>query len=391
MLKAFLFSSRLFFSLWWQSLRRHSDIGRLSFRGRCLRLLLWALSLPLWLLHWCGLALDEILFRGYRRVRIRQPVFILGVPRSGTTFLHRTLAADTARFSTLPTWEALLAPSITQRKFWGLLAGLDRLIGGPFARLVRLLERKLFSALEGVHDVSLDAAEEDYLLLLPLLSCFILFLPFPESGHIWRMARFDWEASPRERDIVMSFYRAMLRKHVYVHGQDRVYLSKNAAFASWPRSILASFPDARFVICMREPHRALPSLLGSLKEGAEFFELDLERGELPLRLSEMMRDYYRYLLTDFPVKAPIVHMDELKRNLVASVEGVYAELGEELSDSYRAKLLELSKEAETFQTQTQAIQPASDHAFYEHQFPWYYELPRRSGAVSPAGEEQNRS
>ena len=32
--------------------------------------------------HWLGLLLDEILFRGYRRVAVERPVFILGVPRT---------------------------------------------------------------------------------------------------------------------------------------------------------------------------------------------------------------------------------------------------------------------------------------------------------------------
>jgi hypothetical protein len=50
--------------------------------------------LLLQLCHWVGFAADEILFRGYRKVQIRDPVFVVGVPRSGTTFLHRLLARD---------------------------------------------------------------------------------------------------------------------------------------------------------------------------------------------------------------------------------------------------------------------------------------------------------
>jgi hypothetical protein len=54
------------------------------------------------------------LFPAFRRQQIRQPVFVLGVPRSGTTFLHRALAADAA-FTTTRTWELLFAPSLCQR------------------------------------------------------------------------------------------------------------------------------------------------------------------------------------------------------------------------------------------------------------------------------------
>jgi hypothetical protein len=37
---------------------------------------------------------DEVLYRGYRKVEVEAPVFIAGQPRSGTTFLHRTMSAD---------------------------------------------------------------------------------------------------------------------------------------------------------------------------------------------------------------------------------------------------------------------------------------------------------
>ena len=36
-----------------------------------------------------GLAVDRVLFRGYRNVRVRAPLFIVGNFRSGSTLLHR--------------------------------------------------------------------------------------------------------------------------------------------------------------------------------------------------------------------------------------------------------------------------------------------------------------
>ncbi|MGB1248157.1 MAG: hypothetical protein ACPG4Z_04675, partial [Chitinophagales bacterium] len=35
-----------------------------------------------------GRILDEIFFRGYRKVDLSSPVFIISNPRCGTTFLH---------------------------------------------------------------------------------------------------------------------------------------------------------------------------------------------------------------------------------------------------------------------------------------------------------------
>ena len=46
------------------------------------------------LINWIGLKLDDLLARDYQQQEVQQPVFILGNPRSGTTFLHRLMAKD---------------------------------------------------------------------------------------------------------------------------------------------------------------------------------------------------------------------------------------------------------------------------------------------------------
>ena len=375
MLATFFYSLKLYCQLCLQSLKRRGDIGNLTLGGRVIRILLYLAFTPILLFHWLCLFLDELIFPDYRKQTITKPVFILGVPRSGTTFLHRTMAEDSQRYSSVSTWEVFLAPSILQRKILLFLAGIDRLIGSPLARIVGWLETKLFKGLEGVHDVSLEAAEEDYLLLLPILSCFILFLPFPESNHIWNLARFDWQADPRSKQRIMAFYRAALQKHLYVHGQGRCYLSKNAAFASWPEALYEMFPDARFVVCMREPHKAIPSLLGSLEGGARFFQLDLKKGDMPDLLVDMMQGYYQHLLTEFPTQAPIIHMSALKADVTGVIASIYADFGDEITPEYAEKLVDLKQQASQYKTQTQVIQPgvAAQADYYRSRFPWYYE------------------
>lgn len=402
MLAAFLYSARLYVTLCLQSFSRRRNLGRLTLKGRLLRLVIYLLFLPVWLLHWFCLFLDEILYFSYHLQEIRRPLFILGVPRSGTTFLHRTIAEDHDRFTSVTTWEVFLAPSIIQKKIVLLLAGIDQRIGNPGAKLLKWVEKKLFAGLEGVHDVSLEAAEEDYLLLLPMFSCFILFLPFTESEHIWSLARFDWQCSEKNKKRIMNFYRACLQKHLYVFARGsnshKRYLSKNAAFASWPRALDDYFPDAEFVVCMREPEKAVPSLLGSLQSGVDFFELELTTGELPDMLVTMMADYYEHLLERFPKDAPVAHMNTLKNNIGDSVEAIYQYHGDAISADYRSRLQELDAEARNYKTRTAAIKPEqagstgqeSDEEFYKARFSHYYlreaaiksdlKLPKRDSA-----------
>ena len=59
---------------------------------RILVLLVWLiLFIPAQILNRIFFLFDDLLFPGYRSQEVKQPVFIIGNPRSGTTFLHRLL------------------------------------------------------------------------------------------------------------------------------------------------------------------------------------------------------------------------------------------------------------------------------------------------------------
>ncbi len=284
------------------------------------------LFLPLFalvqMIHWLGFLLDELFYRGYRDVTLEQPVFILGVPRSGTTFLHRVLSDHNA-FTTFSTWECFFAPSITQRRFWLGLGKLDAKIGRPLQRSLDWIQTRLLSGLDGIHATRMDAAEEDYLTLLPILSSFILVLPFPHADSIWRMGSFDRDMPATERDAIMKFYRAMLQKHLYVHGPDKRLLSKNAAFASLADGLSQTFPDARFFCCLRDPLEALPSQLSSIQAGIVLFDAESQGPVYQQKMLELFEYYYQHLLDSLPQHAAdrvaFINMQNLQTQLYSTL------------------------------------------------------------------------
>lgn len=238
------------------------------------RVLVLLLGFPAFLLlqlvHGLGFALDEIFFRGYRRVRVESPVFVAGIPRSGTTFVHRLLASDTDRYTTMRTWEALLAPSISQRYALKALGRCDRLFGSPGRRLIDWTVRRGQGDFADVHEIGLWAPEEDYLALLPVAGCFIMALAFPGHGPFWDLGRLDRMDEARRQRLLRS-YKACLQKHLYVEGGGRRLLSKNAAFASWVPALRQTFPDAQILLCVREPLGALSSQLSAIRAGCQTF------------------------------------------------------------------------------------------------------------------------
>jgi hypothetical protein len=208
------------------------------------------------------------------------------------------------------------------------------------------------------------------------MSCFILFLPFTESSYIWNLSRLDWQMPEADRQRIMQFYRACLQKHLYFHGQDRCYLSKNASFASWVKTLQKTFPDARFIVCLREPDKAVPSLLGSLASGAEFFELDLHSGRLPAQLVEMMQCFYQHLLTDWQPDWELVQMHELKSGIDGRIASLYRHLGLPMTREYQQELAVQAAQARQFTPRTRPIDPSAGMAdvYFRERFPWYYRI-----------------
>ncbi|MBB4284744.1 sulfotransferase [Roseospira goensis] len=303
--------------------------------------------------HWVALLLDEVLFPGYRRVPVRAPLFVLGVPRSGTTLLHRVLSRD-PNLTTFRTWECLLAPSITQRMVIRGLARVDRAVGRPCGRLLAALERGVFGTLDDVHAMDLSAPEEDYLALLPAMACFILVVPFPAAAPLWRLGTADRDMPAGERDRLMAFYRGLLQRHLYVHGADRRLLSKNAAFAGLAGSLATTFPDGMFIRCDRDARAVVPSQLSAIQGGVRLFASDPENQVFTPRMTELLRFYYANLARTLPAGGGPRHvtldMNSLKEDLAGTVQGVYRTLDLPLDPTFADALAEEAAAARAYRS-----------------------------------------
>lgn len=265
------------------------------------RFLILILGFPAFLVfqvhHCIFLLIDEVLFPAYRKVELKSPVFVSGVPRSGTTYVHRQFAA-TNSFTTLATWEAFFAPSITQRRIYKLLARLDRRMGSPFRKAFNSIVARQTREFSNIHAVELDAPEEDYLMLLPVAGCFIMVLLFPHSAHLWNLSHPEaFDAKTRQQLLI--YYRAMLQRHVYASTRNsdppKPLISKNAIFGAWSGYLLEMFPDAKFILCIREPETALRSQLSAIKGGVDFFQTDRNFMYFPSEFVTVYRKIYEAL------------------------------------------------------------------------------------------------
>ena len=248
------------------------------------------LLVALQLLHWLAFLLDEIFYCDYRGVEVREPVFVLGPPRSGTTFLHHVLSTMPGT-TTFRTSECLFGLSVSSRKLLLGLARLDRTIGRPAERLGTWLGRRILASVDDIHPIALNEPEEDFLCLLPLAACFLLIIPFPRAAWLWDIVRCDTELDNIAKRELLGWYRRCIQKHLYVFGPEKRFLSKNASFSGMAEALLAEFPDARILFTSRDPLAVVPSQLSSLRPGLEACGFAEYPDELRDGLVELLRFY----------------------------------------------------------------------------------------------------
>lgn len=321
-----------------------------SLPGAVLGVLVWPLFCGLQLLHWIGFALDEVFFRGWRKVEVRQPLFVLGPPRSGTTHLHHVLSLD-EQTTTFRTWECLFGLSVSARVLLLGLGRLDRLLGRPLGRVGGWFGRRFLARMNDVHPFALDAPEEDFLALMPAMQCFILVVVFPRAEWLWRTARLDQASGEDERMRLMRFYKACVQKHMYVFGRDKRFLSKNASFSGMAESLMQTFPAARIMTTTRDPKKTVPSQLSSIAPGLAAVGFRRVPVALRDRLVDQLLFYYLHLeqlARNHPDRIVVIDNDALRDHLEQVVEASYRRLGLAMSRQFSEALEQAGRRSRRF-------------------------------------------
>jgi hypothetical protein len=303
---------------------------------------------------WLGLWLDELLFRPYHRVEVHEPVFIVGNPRSGTTFLHRLIAKDSARYSTMEMWEILFAPAVVTRRTVRTLARLDRLLGAPIHKIIARMERRWHEE-NTMHRVSLRAPEEDDYLLLHIFSALTAGLSAGLLEEAVPYTYFDTKLPPRDRRRIMDFYRRCVQRHLYAHrAADRHYLAKNPALSPKLASLLERFPDAKIICLVRSPFEMVPSYVSMMDFSWRVTGNPARDDALRDYVVDMAQHWYRHPLEVLdalpPDQAAILRYDDLIADPEQTVTAIYEQFGFEVSAAFAQTLHDETERAKRYQS-----------------------------------------
>ncbi|MEY4602832.1 MAG: hypothetical protein RIT43_124 [Bacteroidota bacterium] len=226
-------------------------------------LLLTPVFLTILLVNRIFLLLDFLIAPGFLKTQIDKPIFIVGSPRSGTTFLFHSLAAKTEVFTCFKLWEIVFAPSVLQKRIGLLILKCDRLIGSPVKRSLLYLEKILLGNIKTVHPIGLNLPEEDEALLLWDLNSLYFNFFYPEADFFDELLLFDQKISLKRRTRIMKRYRRYVQRHMHVFNPEgnKQFLSKNPMMMCKLETLQLLFPDAIILNTQRFPGEVIPSTI----------------------------------------------------------------------------------------------------------------------------------
>ena len=304
------------------------------------------------LIHKFFLFLDELIFPSYKKIQIKKPLFIVGIPRSGTTFLHRTLSHDSDKFTTFQLWEFLLAPSIIQKMIFKHFF-IKKTKKTIISTLLNNLQNKLTKKLDSMHVSRLDSPEEDFLSLTITYASFILVTPFPQIQEIWDLGYFDKKLNKKNKDKIMNFYKKILQKHLYVFGKDKRILSKNPSYTSKIQALKLHFPDCSIIACVRDPLEAVPSQISTMIEAGKLFSNNNVDHFYQKKFINLLKFYYHHIIENININEPnqyIISMNDIQKNLKKSVENIYEQLKEPINTTFKNSLIQINEQSKKYKS-----------------------------------------
>jgi hypothetical protein len=266
-------------------------------------------------------------------VRIERPIFVTGLPRTGTTALHRLLTEDPAHQG-LELWLTEVPQPRPPRETWasdpvfqGIQAGYEQ-------------HHQEHPEFMGLHYTSADQVEECWQLLRQSMRS----ISFECLAHLptysaWLDGQ-DWTDAYRRH-----------RRHLQLIGlpdRDRRWVLKNPSHLFALDALLEVYPDALVIQTHRAPRTAIASVCSLSARASEEWS-DVFQGKVIGRsqLDLWARGLDRFM-TDRakhdPARFYDVYYEDFVADPIGTVESIYAHWDLPLSDEARASMRALHAE-----------------------------------------------
>jgi hypothetical protein len=257
------------------------------------------------------------------RQAIARPVFIVGLPRTGTTLLHGLIAQDPANRTPL-TWEVMYPAGFDETE-----VGLRRVKRRTAARLA--WADRLVPGLKRAHPIGPELPQECVALMAQAFAS-------PEFHTIYRVPSYqDWYER-HGQELAFDMHYRMLQQLQARRGTQRWVLKAPAhLFGLMP--LVNRYPDARLIHTHRDPLRVLPSIasLNTLLRRA--FSHDADPLEIAadwcVRWARALEAFLAARDRSPPERFLDIHYEAIVGSPLETIERIYEFLGWRLSDTAR--------------------------------------------------------
>ncbi len=287
-------------------------------------------------------------------VEITRPIFVTGLPRTGTTALHRLLAADPDHQG-LEMWLAEFPQPRPPRDTWADNPVYQQIQAGFEQHHVENPE------FMGLHYMDAGEVEECWQLLRQSVTS----ISYESLAHIPSYSR--WLA---EQDWTPAYLRH--RKNLQLIGLNdpgKRWVLKNPSHLFALDALMAAYPDALVI----QTHRAPSTIIASMCSLAEHatpgwsttFTGD-QIGQDQLELwSRGLREFSRARKKYDPAQFLDIDFADLRSDPMGTVERVYAALDTPMSDAARAAVTALDEESKSGARKPQHRYQLSDYGLDE--------------------------
>jgi hypothetical protein len=199
------------------------------------------------------------------RAELERPIFILGLPRTGTTTLQQIFQQD-PESQVLEYWLGVTPQPRPPRETWEENTGYQRV-----AEVLRLTY-EADPGLRALHDVSAESGGECRFVFRHL------FMDDSYDHTAYLPSYREWfDAQPMDR--VYRWYRDVL-KVIQHPNAGRRWILKYPPHIRCLREIFAEFPDACIIQTHRDPARVLPSQASLLTHFSKVYEENVDAARI---------------------------------------------------------------------------------------------------------------
>jgi hypothetical protein len=259
---------------------------------------------------------------------VQPPIFVMGLPRTGTTFLHRLLSLDPKARAPLAyeLFDPVCCTGPAERKV------IQKSVQDQMDQVHRIIPH-----LHTIHETHSMLPEECLLALgidLPILFC-TLFVCLQKEQKV-----VDWDCEAAYKNYAKQL---QVMAHILDEGDSKRWTLKCPLHLAMTRDLRKAFPGARMVWTHRDPTQAVASFASLIRTLQEMHTAE------PIDMKKLGSDCLDYC--EKSMKRAHEHMSEctdgnhvnvqFKRVVKEPkevVKEIYAQFGLDYSDEYNARL-----------------------------------------------------